>query len=105
MAISNTRLTDTNLTSIFQASGQQVISVMYFCNTSNSTVALDVYAVNNDDSTSGSEDNIIYKQLELAGYDTYVISTEKLILDNLDEIEVQANVGNVVTATVSYVSV
>lgn len=105
MAILNTRLTDTSPTTVFQSSGQQVISVMYFCNTSNNTVSLNVFAVNNDDSTGASEDNIIYQNLELTGYETYVVSTEKLVLDNLDEIEIEANVANVVTITVSYVSV
>ena len=105
MAILNTRLTDTSPTTVFQSTGQQVISVIYFCNTSSSSVSLNVYAINNDDSTGSSEDNIIYNGLELTANDTYVVSTEKLVLDDLDEIEVEANVANVVTVTVSYVSV
>jgi len=103
MAITNTRLTDTLPTRVFESVGQQVISVIYICNTSASAgnVGVNVYCVDSDDSTAGSLDNIIYSQLQIPQNDTYVISTEKLIMDNGDEIEVEANVGNVITVTVS----
>lgn len=103
MAITNTRLTDTLPTRVFQASGQQVVSVIYICNTSASAgnVSVNVYCINSDDSSAGSLDNMIYNQLEITQSDTYVISTEKLILDNNDEIEIEANVANIVTVTVS----
>ena len=105
MAINNTRLTSTALTSVFTSSGQTAITVMYFCNHSSGSVVLDVYAVNNDDSSAGSPDNIILSQLEIAANDTYVMSTEKLILDNGDEIEVQADTANAVTVTVSSIGI
>jgi len=102
MAITNTRLTDTLPTRVFQATGQEVVSVIYICNTSAvSNVAVNVYCVNSDDSSAGSLDNIIYSQLEITANDTYVMSTERLILDANDEIEVESNVGDVVTVTVS----
>lgn len=103
MAIINTRLTDTLPIRVFQSSGQEVVSVIYICNTGTSAgnVGVNVYCVNSDDSTAGSLDNIIYSQLQIPENDTYVISTEKLILDNGDEIEVEANVANVITVTVS----
>lgn len=101
MAITNTQLTDTDLTRVFQAVGQQIVSVMYLCNHSNSAVTVNVHCINSDDSTAGSEDNIIYSQLEIEAHDTYVLSTEKLILDNSDELEVQATVAGSVTVTVS----
>ena len=105
MAINNTRLTSAALTSVFTSSGQTAITVMYFCNHSSASVIIDVYAVNNDDSTGGSLDNIILSQLEIAANDTYVMSTEKLILDNGDEIEVQADTANAVTVTVSSIGI
>lgn len=101
MAITNTRLTDTLLTRVFQASGQEVVSAIYICNTSASNVSVNVYCVDSDDSTAGSLDNIIYSQLEITANDTYVMSTERLILDNNDEIEIESNIGNVITVTVS----
>ena len=103
MAITNTRLTDTLPTRVFQSTGQQVVSVMYICNTSDTigNVSVNVYCINSDDSSSGSVDNTIYSKLEITQNDTYVISTEKLVLDNGDEVEVEANVANVITVTVS----
>lgn len=101
MALSNTRLTTTSSTRVFQASGQEVITVIYLCNTSGSTVSANVYAVSQDGSTGGYTGNQIYSDLELTANDTYVISTEKLILDDLDEIEVSANIADCVTVTVS----
>jgi len=103
MAIKNTRLTDTLPTRVFQAVGQEVVSVIYLCNTSDvvGNVAVNVYCIDSDDSSAGSVDNMIYSKLEITQNDTYVVSTEKLILDNGDEIEVEANVGNVITVTVS----
>lgn len=101
MAITNTPLTNTDLTRVFQAVGQQIISVVYLCNHGNSAVAVNVHCINSDDSSAGSADNIIYSQLEIESQDTYVISTEKLILDNSDELEVQANVAGSITVTVS----
>jgi len=105
MAINNTRLTSTALTPVFTSSGQTAITVMYFCNHSSGSAIIDVYAVNNDDSSAGSLDNIILSQLEIAANDTYVMSAEKLILDNGDEIEVQVNTADAVTVTVSSIGI
>ena len=44
-------------------------------------------------------------QIELTANDTYVISTEKLILDNSDLVEVEANIADCITVTVSSISV
>jgi hypothetical protein len=109
MAITNTTLTSTTPTTVFQAAGQQAITVMYICNTGNVDVTCNVYCANNG--SSSSTDNMIYNQLLItagntaSSGDTYVISTEKLILDNGDFVDVEANVANVVTVTVSSISV
>jgi len=105
MALNNTRVSTTTATTVFQASGQTAITVMYFCNHSAGPVNINVYAVNNDDSTAGSLDNIIFSQLEITAGDTYIVSTEKLILDNGDEIEVEADVADAVTVTVSSIAI
>jgi len=48
---------------------------------------------------------MVYSQIELTANDTYVISTEKLILDNSDLVEVEANIADCITVTVSSISV
>lgn len=101
MAIRNTRLTDTLPTQVFQAAGQEVVTVIYFCNTSGSAATVNIYCINSDDSSGAALTNQIYSELEITANDTYVMSTEKLILDSSDEIEVEANVANAITVTVS----
>lgn len=103
MALTNTRITTTGTTTVFTASGQQAVVVMYLTNTTGSTITLDVYAVPNGGVVSAS--NCIYSQLQLTAYDTYVVSTEKLILDNGDYLSVQAGTADSITVTVSSIAV
>lgn len=105
MAIRSTRLLDTNPTQVFLAAGQQAITVMYICNTTSGTVNVNVNVINDDDSTASGIDNRIYSDLQITANDTYVLSTEKLILDDGNEIEVTADVSDAVTVTVSSIAV
>ena len=104
MAIKSTRLLTTGITEVFQAVGQQAITVIYICNTTNANVSVNMYVVS-DGSTSGGEENQILSQVEITAHDTYVMSTEKLILDDLDQIELEANVADAITTTVSSIEV
>lgn len=105
MAIRSTRLLNTNPTQVFLAAGQQAITVMYICNTTGGTVNVNVNVINDDDSTGSGIDNRIYSDLQITANDTYVLSTEKLILDDGNEIEVTADVSDAVTVTVSSIAV
>jgi hypothetical protein len=105
MAITNTRLFTSSPTTVFQAVGQQAITVVYICNTSATPVSVNVYVVNNDDSTSSGDDNMILSELEVTANDTYIMSAEKLILDDLDKIVMEANIPDLVTTTVSSIAV
>jgi hypothetical protein len=105
MAITNTRLLTSSPITVFQAIGQQAITVIYICNTSASPVTVNVYVVNNDDSTSSGDDNMILSALEVTANDTYIMSAEKLILDDLDKIVMEANIPDLVTTTVSSIAV
>lgn len=100
MAITNTQLTSTSAQTVFTASGQQVVSVIYICNTSGSDVLIDMYAISGNSVAAGNT-NTIYSDLEITANDTYVMSTEKLILNTTDVLQVAANVANVVTVTIS----
>jgi hypothetical protein len=53
---------------------------------------------------------MVYNPLELtaggnSSGDTYVISQEKIILDNNDSIKIEANIANSISVTVSSISV
>jgi hypothetical protein len=105
MAINNTRLDSIIPTTVFEAVGQQAITVIYLCNTTAVTCTANVFVINSGDSTSSADTNMVYSQLELTANDTYVVSMEKLILDNSDLIEVEANIPNCITVTVSSIAV
>lgn len=105
MAITNTRLSSTGTTTVFSAVGQQAITVMYICNTTGSDAEVTVYCMDSDVSLTPSANNTIYSNLLVTANDTYVISTEKVILDNGDLVTAEANVGNAITVTVSSIAV
>lgn len=103
MTILNTRLTTTALTTVFTASGQQAITVIYFTNTTGSTVIIDVHVFNNGGTATDS--NMILSALAITANDTYIMSAEKLILANLDLIQVIADTSNAITVTISSIAV
>lgn len=103
MAISNTGLT-TLVSNVYVSAGNSVISAMYFCNTDATAKNISVYAV--PAGTSTVDANVqIYKDVQIAGGDTFVVDMEKLVLANGDTIRANASGNLSVTATVSYVGI
>jgi hypothetical protein len=102
MAISNTVLSTTS-SAIYTSTGNSVVSVMYFCNTSATAKNIDVYLIPSG-GTAGATTQI-YKSVQIAGNDTFVVDMEKLVLANGDTIEATASLNSSVTATVSYVGI
>ena len=100
MALINTTLTGT-IGNIYVSSQNSVVSVAYFCNQDGLAKTLNVYAV----PTGSSADTTtqIYKNIEIAGNDTFVVDMEKIVLANGDTLQANAT-GNIV-ATISYVGI
>ena len=100
MAISNTVLSTTT-SNVYISVGTTVVSVMYFCNTSETASNFNLYAV----AAGGSASNAtqIYKNVQIAGGDTFVIDMEKLALATGDSLMSDASTPGAITATVSYV--
>lgn len=105
MAITNTRLMTTDPTTVFEAVGQQAITVIYVTNTTATPVSFNMFVINSDDSTGAAFSNQVYSAVELTANDTYVITQEKLILDGGDLVDVEANIADCITVTVSSISV
>ena len=103
MAITSTQLTTTGSTDVFTAVGQQAITVIYLCNTTANATIVDMYVTSAAGSAAANTQ--IYSNLALTAHDTYVISSEKLILDTGYLIKATANIANNVTVTVSSISV
>ena len=103
MAISNSVLT-TTISNVYVSSGNTVVSVMYFCNTDSTSKTFNLYAVPSGTSTVNGNVQI-YKNIQIAGDDTFVVDMEKLVLGNGDTLRANASANNTVTATVSYVGI
>lgn len=103
MAILNTVLT-TNPANIYVSSGNNVVSIMYFCNTGEDAKNINVYALPNGVSTADANVQI-YKDVQIASKDTLVVDMEKLVLANGDVIQASASGNLSVTATVSYLGI
>jgi hypothetical protein len=88
MAITNYEVTSSIASAAFTASADTAVTVIYLCNINSSTpdgdAVVDVYVVPQADSVA--EKHKIYSQLTVKGSDTYVIDTEKMILENGDKI-------------------
>jgi hypothetical protein len=101
MAIQSTTLTLAT-SNIYASSGNTVISTMYFCNYGAAAANLNVY-ITGSGATFSTTANLVYREIQLAAADTYVVDMEKLVLANGDYI--RANSGGSITATVSYVGI
>jgi len=98
--ITNTQIASTTTSRVFLASGQQAITTMVFCNTTISTNAtVDVYVVPyGSNANAGTQ---IMKTLSLPATETFVLDTERLILENNDAVYAQASAPSTITVTVS----
>jgi hypothetical protein len=76
---------------------------MYFCNDDATARDLSVYAVPSGGTVANSTQ--IYKNVQIAGSDTFVVDMEKLVLANGDTIQATASANTAITATVSYVGI
>lgn len=103
MAITNSLL-GTTPANIYVSSGNTVISTMYFCNTDTSARNINVYLLP-DGNTTANTFVQIYKDIQLAGGDTYVMDMEKLVLGPGDQLQANCTVAGVVNATISYVGI
>jgi hypothetical protein len=88
MAITNYEVTSSTASAAFTASADTAVTVIYLCNINSSTpdgdASVDVYVVPNGESVA--EKFKIYNGVTVQGTDTYIIDTEKLILESGDRI-------------------
>jgi len=106
MAITTAKITPASTyQSVYSSSNDSAITNLTLCNTSGSAVVVDIRAVP-DGETSGAQHQMI-SSLSIAAHDTYVLYSggEKILLSDGDDIEVQADTDNVITAIVSYTSI
>ena len=84
---------------VYTSNGNNAITVVYLCNTTQNVVNVNVYAVPNG-GLPGMH-NVIYYAVPIEGTDTYIIDTEKLILGDGDTVVVEATDPLAVVVTIS----
>ena len=102
MAIAQQTL-GTGATTLYTSSGVTAITALYLMNDHNGTVVVQLHVVSDGDTAATA--NKIIKNLRIAAGDTYVVDTERLVLDNGDTIQASSNTDAVVHSTISYVGV
>lgn len=88
MAITNFQVAATTATEAFEATADTAVTAMYITNKTNSDGNVDVYVVPSGETVG--ENFKIYNNLLIPATDTYVIDSEKLILENGDKIYIAA---------------
>ena len=79
MAITNFQVGTGTGTAAYTATAETAVTVMYITNKTDGAGTVDIYVTPNGQSVS--ENFKVYTQLSIAARDTYVIETEKLILE------------------------
>jgi hypothetical protein len=106
MAITQTRIDGSAehlANAVFTATADTAVTTIHICNITASNATVNVYLLPSDGSTTTpTENNKLYSVLTISANDTYIIDTEKLILENGDKIfiELPDSSGQVV-ATIS----
>ena len=88
MAITNFQVGTTTGTEAFAATADTAVTALYITNKSNTAGNVDIYVVPSGDTVG--ENFKIYNNLLIPAEDTYVIDSEKLILENGDKIYIAA---------------
>ena len=107
MAIINTQLTTSGNppVQVYKSVGQNALTTVFLCNTSTvATASLDIYVVSDASGLSAGPATQIMSAIPLPPSETFVMDTEKLILENNDLLLVRTDTPNAVTVTVSSVS-
>ena len=100
MAIRNVQLASATTTQVFLAAAQHAVTTMLFCNTDTAIdTTIDVYVVPYGSNANATTQ--IMKGVPLPAGETFVLDTERLILETNDAIYAQAADDLIVTATIS----
>ena len=80
MAITNFQVAATTGTEAFEATADTAVTVIYITNKTDGDGTVDVYVTPNG--VSATANHLVYSQLTIKARDTYIIDTEKMILES-----------------------
>lgn len=102
MAITNSQLSATEKTVIFDAVGENAVTCIIFCNTSLTTDAtVTVWIV--PAGIAAGNTNMVLNEVSVPAGETFSLDTERFIMADSDSIQSQSSQNNIITATVSFV--
>ena len=95
----------TSASAVYTSSGNTAITFMSLCNYSAGNVVANVYVVPSGDTVGNT--NVIINNINITVGDTYQLyaGAEKLLLENGDTVQVDANANNSITTVTSYTSI
>ena len=100
----NSALLTTTISNIFVSTGTTAVTTLYITNYSTtSNVTFSLYAVTSGGSPSNT--NKIYSNVFVTAGDTYIIDSERLILDNNESLRASTNANSICSATLSYTTI
>ena len=106
MAIANATILDTvpgtTETILYTAAANVGITVIYLCNTDTVTRTVDIHVKPLGEALA--LENQIYSAISIPAGDTFIIDTEKLILESTDEITAVVGEADTTTAVVATLS-
>ena len=88
MAITNFQVAATTGTEAFEATADTAVTVIYITNKTDNDGTVDVYVAPNGATVSAN--HLVYSQLTIKARDTYIIDTEKMILETGAKIYIAA---------------
>ena len=88
MAITNFQVAVNTSTEAFEATADTAVTVIYITNKTDNDGTVDVYVTPNGASVSAN--HLVYSQLTIKARDTYIIDTEKMILETGAKIYIAA---------------
>jgi uncharacterized Zn finger protein len=94
--LTNFILTD-GISTVYTSANTNVIVSGFICNLHDSPVNVTVYLL--PDSQTAEDRYKIYNEITIAAGDTYIVDTEKIILDNGESVAAVASVTDVVAVT------
>jgi hypothetical protein len=107
MAIQSTQIQIQGLpaTQVYQAIGQNAITTVMVCNTTTSIpVLINMYLVSDGQGYAVGPQTQILSKVSVPPTETFILDTEKFILEDNDRMYVEADNADAITVTVSSVS-
>lgn len=104
MAITNSLITTGAAANVYVSTGNSAITAMYLCNIDSTARTFDIYVCPSGNTITPLSTRI-YSSIQIQAGDTYVIDSEKLILNSGDMLKANASGSNSISLTVSYIGI